>query len=61
MTITKLCQECARPMEVRRNKSTGTEFLGCAQWPECTYTEPLPIDVQMRRDGAATLPGFGAE
>lgn len=45
-------------MVIRKNKETGHEFLGCSQWPSCNHTEPLPMDIIMRRKGAATLPGF---
>ena len=43
---------------VRQNGETNEEFLGCVNWPECKYTEPLPLDMQLRRAGVAPLPGF---
>ena len=58
MQITKTCPHCAQSLVVRANGETGEEFLGCSQYPACKYTEPLPIDIVMRRSGVATLPGF---
>lgn len=40
---------------VRVNRKTGTEFLGCPEWPECTYTQPIPESVLMRLAGQPTL------
>jgi ssDNA-binding Zn-finger/Zn-ribbon topoisomerase 1 len=58
------CPECLnsgfgpRPMVVRTNRSNGSEFLGCARWPECQRTEKLPEWVIMERAGQARLPGW---
>ena len=56
--IQKACPECGQPLTIRVNSTTQQEFLGCGQYPECQHTEPLPMDVILRRQGAATLPGF---
>ena len=57
--VAKTCPKCAPDrLVVRRNKQTGHDFLGCSNWPQCDYTEPLPLDMQLRRQGAAQLPGF---
>ena len=56
--VKKTCPVCAQPLVVRRNKTTGHEFLGCSEWPGCTHTEPLPTDALLRRRGAPTLPGL---
>lgn len=58
-TITKPCPDCGGRLLVRRNKATRTIFLGCENWPECTFTEGIPTDVVMRARGAPELPGFG--
>ena len=60
MKIAKPCQRCGKKLVVRTNGETGVEFLGCSEYPECTYSEPLPNDILMRRLGAPELPGFGA-
>ena len=54
----KNCPACGQRQVIRRNGETGEEFLGCSQWPACGFTEPLPIDMTLRRQGAAYLPGF---
>lgn len=57
--VAKTCPKCAPDrLVVRRNTNTGEEFLGCSNWPQCDYTEPLPLDMQLRCQGAAQLPGF---
>ena len=57
--VSKTCPKCAPDrLVVRVNRETGHEFLGCSNWPGCTYTEPLPLDMQLRRQGATPLPGF---
>lgn len=57
--VAKNCPKCAPDrLTVRRNANTGVEFLGCSNWPDCDYTEPLPLDMQLRRQGANPLPGF---
>lgn len=56
--IKKACPQCGQDLLVRTNNEIQEEFLGCSQYPECTHTEPLPTDVLLRRQGAATLPGF---
>ena len=56
--INKSCPKCGQPLVVRTNSNTGVDFLGCSRYPECKHSEPLPIDVEMRRQGAPGLPGF---
>lgn len=56
----KTCPAC-RPtvrLVVRTNGETGEQFLGCAKYPECKYTEPLTEDIKMQLMGASRLPGF---
>jgi len=42
-------------MEIKTNRETGHEFLGCTGWrPDkqgCLYTEPLPEAIKLRRQG----------
>lgn len=55
MTITKTCPRCGQPLTVRRNRETHEEFFGCTSWPQCTYTEPLPEHIKLRRQGQRGL------
>lgn len=32
------CPTCGHRLIVRRNRTTGTPFLGCSAYPECTTT-----------------------
>ena len=58
--VSKTCPKCAPDrLVVRTNHQTSVDFLGCENWPDCKYTEPLPLDMELRRAGVATLPGFG--
>ncbi len=53
--IVKACPKCGKPLEIRKNRETGHEFLGCTMWrPDsegCKYTEPLPEAIKLRRQG----------
>lgn len=53
-----LCPECKAELVERMNRATSISFLGCSNYPECTFTTPLPVDIVMRRMGATQLPGF---
>ena len=53
----KNCPECGQPLTPRTDAS-GTEILGCSNWPDCNYTEPIPQDVLLRRQNHPTIPGF---
>jgi ssDNA-binding Zn-finger/Zn-ribbon topoisomerase 1 len=59
--INKLCPRCRLPLEIRKNKRAGNEFLGCSGWPRCEHTEKLPEWFVMMREGADMLPGFEKE
>lgn len=52
------CEVCGRPMVERQNRLNGSSFMGCAGYPECTNTAPVPAYVEMLRQGATLLPGM---
>lgn len=55
----KKCPRCTTgQLLVKTNNNTQQQFLGCSEFPLCKFTEPLPIDMQMRLQGAPTLPGL---
>lgn len=56
--LTRSCPKCGRKLVIRRVKQTGERFVGCEQWPRCTFTEPLPAAYAMLEAGASMLPGF---
>lgn len=53
--IVKACPRCGKLLEIKTNRETKQEFLGCtgwrAAWEGCQYTEPLPEALKMRRQG----------
>lgn len=53
--IVKTCPQCGQPLEIKKNRETGHEFLGCSGWrPDrsgCTHTESLPEAIKLRRQG----------
>ena len=52
------CQEEGRgavDMIVRTNKTNHTQFLGCPNWPKCTYTEEISMAIKMRLQGQPEL------
>lgn len=55
--ITKLCPKCRAPMEIKVNRETGKEFLGCSAYRTmgCAYTQELPEDIRLRRAGQKGL------
>ena len=56
--LTHVCPRCGAILVIRRNRTTDTQFFGCARYPECDYTKPLTPDIEMRLAGAQTLPGL---
>jgi len=57
--IVKPCPRCGALLEIRTNRRTGQEFLGCTRWRSawegCPYTEPLPEAIVLRRQGQRGL------
>ena len=53
--IVKACPRCGQPLEIRVNRETKKEFLGCTMWRSdwegCSYTERLPEAIVLRRQG----------
>lgn len=47
--------KCKGTLEIRTNRKTGSDFLGCNLYPECKHTQPLPESIKMRRIGAPQL------
>lgn len=57
--IVVACPDCGRPMAERENRVNGSTFLGCTGYPDfCSRTQKLPEYIRMKREGAASLPGF---
>jgi DNA topoisomerase-1 len=40
------CPQCGKAMVIRYSKKTGSKFLGCSGYPECSYTKPTAGDNQ---------------
>jgi ssDNA-binding Zn-finger/Zn-ribbon topoisomerase 1 len=53
----KSCPSCgpAVSLIVRTNHETGSQFLGCPNYPDCRHTEPIPESVRMTLHGQPTL------
>ena len=53
--IVKPCPRCGAPLEIKTNRQTSEEFLGCSAWQPrnmgCSYTEELPESIKLRRQG----------
>lgn len=49
---------CGGVMVKRTNRATGSEFLGCDQYPICVETMEIPESVILRAAGAPELPLF---
>ena len=37
-----VCPKCGRDLQLRASQKTRSMFIGCAGWPECDVTYPLP-------------------
>ena len=47
----KKCPKCKRGILVKRpNKESGNEFLGCTNFPLCSYTESLDVNTEEKRE-----------
>lgn len=60
-TIEKRCPDCGNALLIRTNRKTGTDFISCSSWPECSHTESIPETLRMRLAGAPELPMFDDE
>lgn len=49
------CGDCDKKLIVKTNRATGSQFLGCPDWPECLYTRPIPESWIMRVNGQEEL------
>ena len=51
------CPNCGPSVKliVKTNRHNHNQFLGCPNWPECNYTNPIPEDWKMRALGQAEL------
>lgn len=52
-----LCPTCNPPRKliVRSNKHTGSQFLGCPNYPVCDHTQAIPESWIMRAQGQPDL------
>lgn len=55
------CPDCGSELVERTNSVNGSTFLGCVGFPVCRHTQGVPAFVEMRRAGAAELPGLENE
>ena len=59
--VTELvCPICGGRLQVKTNRATGHQFLGCERFSltGCGYTEKIPESLKLRLSGAQTLPGM---
>lgn len=53
----KRCEAGTR-LVVRTNNQNGSRFLGCPNFPDCRYTEEIPVAMLLELRGEPRLPGF---
>jgi DNA topoisomerase-1 len=57
----QLCEKCGKPMVVRRSRNG--KFLGCSDYPNCTYTRPIkmqePIEQKCPACGSPMVIKYG--
>jgi ssDNA-binding Zn-finger/Zn-ribbon topoisomerase 1 len=56
-TVAVSCPNCgvATKMVVRTNDTTGKQFLGCPNYPQCKAALPLPTDLVLKEAGQMPL------
>ncbi len=57
--MNKPCPQCAGNLSVRYNAKTDTNFLGCSNYPSCTYTETLTARNSPQPEPATEAPPAG--
>lgn len=55
------CPACGQAMfgELDESGDVVVPIWQCPETEDCGHTEPLPVDIQLRWQGATSLPGFG--
>ena len=56
-TLAKNCPECGQPLTARTNRAADDDLLDCGARPGCKHTEPMPLDMMLRRQDHPELPG----
>lgn len=51
------CPDCGPAVEliVRTNRENGSQFLGCPNYPDCTYRRGIPEEWKLRQAGQPGL------
>jgi ssDNA-binding Zn-finger/Zn-ribbon topoisomerase 1 len=51
------CPKCDQHTKliVKTNRVNSNQFLGCPNWPDCSYTQEIPEAWIMRAQGQPTL------
>lgn len=51
----RMCPECGAILKLRENRTTGSQFYGCATFPTCLYAEPLESDRTQEEENQSFL------
>lgn len=51
------CPRCAADtrLRIKTNRTNGSQFLGCPNYPRCDYTREIPESLKMELRGARRL------
>lgn len=51
------CPQCSADTHliIKTNRHTGSQFLGCPNYPDCRYTREIPESLKMTLRGAQRL------
>jgi ssDNA-binding Zn-finger/Zn-ribbon topoisomerase 1 len=57
MEVNRSCPNCGpnTKLRVMTNRANGGQFLGCPNYPACTYSSPIPEQLRMELEGQPTL------
>ena len=53
--VSKNCQQCGSILVLRQNRNNKELFLGCSNYPRCSYTEGVPEEFRMELLGQPKL------
>lgn len=51
------CPECSADTKllIKTNRNNGSQFIGCRNFPDCTYTREIPEHLKMELRGYKRL------
>ena len=55
LVVLETCPDCGAHLVVRFSRKSKAHFIGCADWPDCTFSEAYDARVQRLADTIRSL------